>query len=155
MMCDLCGKTIERVWKTLIEGVSMDVCESCTHYGRMLKQPSPAHIPQHVPPSRVTERSEQEEMLIPEYGVIIKRARESRKLNQEDFAKLINEKLSVIQKVERGEFEPPLHVARKWEKTLGIKLVETNQNATTTPNTAEKRQNASRLTLSDFITKKK
>jgi putative transcription factor len=45
-------------------------------------------------------------------------------MNQEDFAKKIAEKVSVVHKLEIGEIKPSLALARKLERLLGIKLIE-------------------------------
>ena len=72
-------------------------------------------------------------------------------LSQKDFALRINEKESVIHKIETGSYEPPSHLVKKLEKILDIKLVEEHQ---------EKRgkiimQKEQGFTLGDFIRVKK
>ena len=54
----------------------------------------------------------------------IRKKREKLGLKQEDFAKRISEKESVVHKLETGEFTPSLKLARKLEVLLGIKLIE-------------------------------
>ncbi|MEM3653947.1 MAG: multiprotein-bridging factor 1 family protein, partial [Candidatus Bathyarchaeia archaeon] len=53
----------------------------------------------------------------------IKNAREKAKIKQEELAKRINEKLSVIQKIEAGKMVPDLRLARILEHFLKIKLI--------------------------------
>lgn len=59
-----------------------------------------------------------------DYDDRIRNARESAGLSQEDLAKQLNEKASVIRKLERGEILPSDDVQSKLEKSLGISLVE-------------------------------
>jgi len=46
------------------------------------------------------------------------------RLKQEEFAKKLNEKESLIQKIESGHFEPSIGLAKKIGRFLKIKLVE-------------------------------
>ena len=64
------------------------------------------------------------ETIVPGYGRIIKKKREELGLKQEDFARKINEKVSLIHNIESEHFEPSINLARKIERFLKIKLVE-------------------------------
>jgi putative transcription factor len=59
-----------------------------------------------------------------DYDQRIRNARESEGLSQEDLAKQLNEKASLIRKLERGDTLPTDSVQRKLEKALGISLTE-------------------------------
>jgi putative transcription factor len=59
-----------------------------------------------------------------DYDTRIRQARESRGLSQEDLAKKLNEKASLIRKLERGDVLPSDGVQRKLERELDISLVE-------------------------------
>ena len=54
----------------------------------------------------------------------IRNKRDELGLKQEDFAKMLNEKESIIHKLETGEFKPSLKLAKKLEKKFGLKLIE-------------------------------
>lgn len=60
---------------------------------------------------------------IEEFGRIIREAREKMGLTQEEFSKQLNEKVTIIRKIEAGEFNPPIELARKIEKLLKIKII--------------------------------
>jgi len=60
---------------------------------------------------------------IEEFGRIIREAREKMGLTQEEFSKQLNEKVTIVRKIEAGEFNPPIELARKIEKILKIKLI--------------------------------
>ena len=93
------------------------------------------------------EKEESAELLVENYPDIIKKKRESMGLSQKDFANRINEKESIIHKIEIGAFEPQLSLARKLEKILGIKLVEEHLEKHET----FKRKREEGFTLGDFI----
>jgi putative transcription factor len=62
--------------------------------------------------------------VVPDYDQRIRNARESEGLTQEELAKQLNEKASLIRKLERGDVLPSDKVQRKLEKALGISLSE-------------------------------
>jgi len=61
--------------------------------------------------------------LIEDFGERVKRARLRLGLTQEDLAKQLNEKLTIIKKIETGEYKPPIELARKLERFLKIRLL--------------------------------
>jgi len=131
MNCDLCGKT-GTLYKAEIEGVRMNACETCAKHGKIFHE-----ITQETPKQKQKESKRQEQvereiakpveilqLIVKDYSLKIKNARERKGLKQEDFAKRIKEKESVIHQLESGHMEPNIELARKLEKELGIKLVE-------------------------------
>ena len=96
----------------------------------------------------LTKREEPEFRTVSNYSQLIKSARERKGLKQEDFAKFLNEKESVVAKWESGTMKPSIVIARKLENTLGIKLVEEEIN-----DSYEKKvsKESDVLTLGDFI----
>ncbi len=134
--CELCGKSMPRLKKVLIEGVVLNVCDSCARHGRTLKKGEEKY---YAPgnPSIIRERLkrkdrpvyrdvplEEEEVLAEDYSDRVRNARLQMGLTQEELARRILEKESVIAKIERGEMHPDRKLIRKLEKTLGIKLTE-------------------------------
>jgi putative transcription factor len=59
-----------------------------------------------------------------DYDERIREAREAEGVSQEDLAKSLNEKVSLIRKLERGEMLPSDDVREKLERRLEISLVE-------------------------------
>jgi putative transcription factor len=59
-----------------------------------------------------------------DYDERIRRAREGESLSQEDLARELNEKASLIRKLERGDVLPSDEVQRKLERRLDISLTE-------------------------------
>jgi len=56
-------------------------------------------------------------------GDVIRSARERLGLTQEELANLVQEKVSVIKKLEAGSFRPPLELARNIERVLKVKII--------------------------------
>ena len=127
--CDLCGKTTESLAKAIIEGVQLDVCSDCAKFGKVIaavKRPSAKE--QHKQYIKQQQAKEEKiELLVENYAEIIKKKREEIGLTQKEFANRINEKESTIHKIETGALEPPLHLAKKLENVLGIKLIEQHE----------------------------
>jgi len=151
--CDLCGKETELV-QAEIEGTEMSVCRACAQYGTIKE----THIPKHAKSIRKSLHKkpahepalEAVETIVHNYGQKIRKAREKLGLNQEDFAKKINEKESLLHKMETGSFEPSIPLARKLEKLLGIKLVEKTEEKEVT----SQKKSSENFTIGDLIKKK-
>jgi putative transcription factor len=65
-----------------------------------------------------------DKILIDDYGELIKEARKARGWSIEQFAKMINEKASILQKIEKGEFNPTDSLITKIERKLDLSLKE-------------------------------
>ncbi|MBI5065040.1 TIGR00270 family protein [Candidatus Woesearchaeota archaeon] len=141
-VCELCGRD-SRLYKAKVEGTELNVCEACGKFGTVYR---PVETPKQV--SRpVKAKPEVIEVIVSDYSEIIRKAREKLGLNQEDFAKKLNEKESFIQKVESGHIEPAIEIARKFEKLLNVILVE---EASTNVLSAKK-QHSGPLTIGDIV----
>ncbi|RLE57877.1 MAG: TIGR00270 family protein [Thermoprotei archaeon] len=62
--------------------------------------------------------------IVEDFAERVKRAREQLGLTRELLARLVNEKESVIRRIEEGSLEPTIELARKLERVLKIKLLE-------------------------------
>jgi len=120
----MCGKETE-LFVAAIEGTELKVCQSCAKFGKIKARIRPAEAPKK---KKQVEAEEEEPEIIQtissDYALKVKNARESLRLKQEELAKKINEKESVIHKVETGHYEPNIALAKKLERFLKIKLVE-------------------------------
>ena len=67
------------------------------------------------------------------------------KLKQEELAKKINEKSSIIKRIEEG-WRPPLNLIKKLEKFFNIKLTEKLEESA-----LEKKINKEKLTVGDVV----
>ena len=61
--------------------------------------------------------------LVPDFGTRIRQAREAKRLSHEDLGRKINEKISVIRKLEGHKMKPDNKLAGKLEHALKIKLL--------------------------------
>jgi uncharacterized protein (TIGR00270 family) len=84
--------------------------------------------------------------LVSDYDYKIRQGRQKMGLNQKKLARLIQEKQSIIAKLETKSMRPDDRLVKKLESTLGIKLTENVEIST------EKRRTASAgLTIADMI----
>lgn len=156
LLCEICGKEIRgRAYKILISGATLTVCKECSKYGTLIKTPTlkaskPAHRINIRRPRRIIKDSlfQEDIMLVEDYNIIIKRARESLGWTQDLLAARIGEKVSVIKRIEGGDMVPDLRLAKRLEKVLGVKLFER-----TPESTGLGAENVSRfeLTLGDIV----
>ncbi len=119
--CSICGKRDATVI-AVIEGVSLEVCDECAKLGRVSKRIAEKKVVKKTKP--VPLRREVEESIVLDFAGKIKSVREKNGMTQEDFAKTLNEKLSVMKHVENGNLVPSLKLARKIEDKFGIQLIE-------------------------------
>ncbi len=124
-LCDMCGKETDLV-VAIIEGSEMNVCSQCARFGKIIRKIKPPEPIKKEIEKVGKEEPEKEiiENIVESYGKIIKEAREKLGLKQEDFAKKINEKASLIHKIESEHQKPSIDFAKKIEKFLKIKLIE-------------------------------
>ena len=153
--CDLCGKVEGQLNTALIEGVELNVCSVCSKFGKIIapvkRFSAKEQHKMFEKQSRVQKKEEKVELLVDDYADIIKKRRESIGLTQREFANKINEKESTIQHIENGSLEPSLHLAKKLENALGIKLIEEYEEKHESPS----RKKEEGFTLGDFIRLKK
>ncbi len=148
MVCEVCGKE-GTLYNVEMEGTKLVTCEACSTYGKKInkvvqrEQQTKKKEPQKV-------REEKEEpiiIVVDDYNVLIKNKRERLGLKQEELAKSINEKESLIQQIETKKIEPNVKVAEKLEKKLGLKLLETYK----APVLSKENKKTDNLTLGDMI----
>lgn len=128
MNCEICGREISgKGFKILVEGSEMTVCQSCKQYGseRELSVASQQGARRVVLKKRKSSsKIEFQDELIDGYHMIVKRERERRGWSQEQLAKKIQEKESLIKKIENAEITPEPEVVEKIERLFNIKLRE-------------------------------
>jgi len=122
MDCEVCGRQDAKL-KAIIEQTEFTVCDNCARFGKVVSGSQQRRVIPKKPVFQREKPAEPVERIIPNYGEIIKLAREKLSLSQEDFAKRINEKISLVHKVETNSYEPPIDIAKKIERFLRVKLV--------------------------------
>ena len=147
--CEMCGSKT-KVRKAKVEGAIIDACEDCAKFGTPINRPNTAH---KKPFYKRIMRKEVREVIVPNFANIIRKSREKLGLKQNEFAKKLTEKESIIQKMESGTFTPSIKTARKLEKILKIKLIEIDDEKEETPSATKKEKNSG-FTMADFIKNK-
>ena len=142
MECEICGKPVpeNNPIRAKIEGSVMVVCKECSKLGKVQKAPpKPKFVKnnnnkktnrrptttRNRPYSRNEEPSEE---LIEDFSFEIRKAREAKDWSREDLGRKINERVSVINRIETGKMTPDIKLTKKLEKALDIKLLEKVDN---------------------------
>ena len=109
-----------------MEGSEVTVCSNCKQFGiEKATTVSQAGITKVVlKKKRSIGKIEFTEELVENYNLIIRREREKRGWSQEKLAKMIQEKESLIKKIENAEIVPEPEVIEKLERVLNVKLRE-------------------------------
>ncbi|MBR9676433.1 TIGR00270 family protein [Candidatus Woesearchaeota archaeon] len=127
MQCDSCGKESVLI-RALIEGVELRVCQACASYGEKLdplieKKQEVIPRKEEVIAESIVLKPEVIEMIVNDFASRIKSQRQKKGLTQEALSKSINEKESILRKVEAGK-KPSISYARKLENFLDLVLVK-------------------------------
>jgi putative transcription factor len=158
MMCEMCGQEVPRLRKITIEGSVLSVCSNCVKFGSGSSSKGEGEA---TVPDTITERLERRERrlktrdvfestqkeLALDYSSRIRKGRQSKGMSQEDLGKKINEKKSVVAKLEHGDMRPDEKLIRKLERALDISLKETLTKAPA----PQKTETPHGMTLGDFI----
>ena len=137
MNCDICGRQIVgQAYKVKVEGAKMLVCYNCQTLGEPYQdEPAPRQIAPanfarpirlpRIPAKRPTELPKEiEELDIADnFSELVRKARMKLGWSQEDLARKVREKLSVIQKIETGRISPDMQLCRQLQHELKIKLL--------------------------------
>jgi putative transcription factor len=131
--CDICGREISgQAFKVKVEGAKLLVCGRCQRLGTpyveepAVKRPLARSIPApRAGPRKAPELPKgMEELDIAEdCADRVRHQRMKLGLSQDELAKRVKEKLSVIQKIETGKMAPDTKLCRELEHELKIKLL--------------------------------
>jgi putative transcription factor len=148
-LCDICGKEEEDLVVSLVEGTELITCRNCAKYGKILRIIKKPIIGEKKIEKEFEIKPEKEiiDLIVSDYAEKIRKKREELGLKQEDFAKLVTERESIIHKIETGVFKPSIEMAKKFEKKLGIKLIEQYEEKFE----PEKRLGKEAITIGDVI----
>lgn len=126
--------------RVVIEGAKLTVCTECSKHGKVVwEEPAkPVAVSQQLPfPSHgatmhgsppikkkfIIKRVDASQEIIENYADAIREAREQLGISHEDLGKKINEKESVLRKIETGKMAPDDQLISKLEHSLKIKLL--------------------------------
>ncbi len=141
MLCEMCGKETLVTSRVRVEGTVLHVCPECARFGAPLDPPPAPPVAgagegrprSNAPigrPSGGGRRLEERDLytdigeleLAPDWGKKVRAAREARTWTPEELGKRLNEKKSVVLKIESGNFHPPDQLVRKLERLLQVRL---------------------------------
>ncbi len=143
--CEMCG-TFGELKPVRIDGAELLACKRCQRYGKVVtpppskikpkttsiprqttpKKPVLRPLPNRRPPRRTStrRRSPDDNLIVdPDYPSLITQARMKRGWSRQDLARKINERESVLARIETGKLVPSDDIVRKLEHELKIKLL--------------------------------
>ncbi len=159
MICEMCGAEVPKLRKMTIESSNLDVCQNCAKFGKdnTVTKGGEDSITTTTIDKRLQRREKRlktkdvfeasKKELALDYPNRIGKARASMGLSQGELGKKINEKKSVVAKLETGNMVPDDKLVKKLERALDISLME-EMNRVSLPKRREERTG---MTLGDFI----
>jgi putative transcription factor len=150
VQCEMCGTETASPKTVKVEGAELDVCDQCADFGTEVKTQETSSTSTKYSTSnssgsgssgsssssssrssssssssgggRRSDMFDDMDDLTQDYDDRIRRARENKNLSQSELANELNEKASLIRKLERGETLPSDSVQNKLERFLDIEL---------------------------------
>jgi len=144
--CEMCGAEKSSLTTTKVEGAELELCGSCTDFGTEVRQESSSASTSKYSTSsssgsdsgstssgsssssggssRRRDMFDNMDEVATDYDERIRTAREGAGMSREDLAAKLNEKASLIGKLERGDMLPTDDVQAKLEKELDVSLTE-------------------------------
>ncbi len=111
------------LYRVVIDGNVYSVCSECAKMGKVIGKVEYGKKERKPLPKVEPEFDETVgEMLVPDYGEVIRRAREKRGMSRKDLARALSIKEGLLAKIENQELLPEDRIRKKIEKFLGIKL---------------------------------
>ncbi|WP_276257487.1 multiprotein bridging factor aMBF1 [Haloglomus litoreum] len=177
VQCEMCGTETAAPKTVKVEGAELDVCSDCADFGTEVRTESSSSTSTKYSTSSSSSSSssgggssstgssssgggsssrrrdmfDDMDEVAQDYDQRIRSARESRGLSQEELAKQLNEKASLIRKLERGDVLPSDSVQKKLERALDITLTEGGDDGETE---WEGSSSAGTTTLGDVVKRK-
>ncbi len=144
--CEMCGAEKSSLTTTKVEGAELELCDDCKDFGTAVETESTSTTSTKYSTSSSDDSSsssssggstgggggggrrrdmfDQMDEIASDYDERIRAARERESMSREDLAKELNEKASLIGKLERGDILPSDDVKAKLEKRLDVSLSE-------------------------------
>ncbi|MFW9826251.1 MAG: multiprotein bridging factor aMBF1 [Candidatus Thorarchaeota archaeon] len=165
--CPICGSIIWGKGQTvLLEGSKITVCDSCAQHGTKIQKP-----PSIIQKKKLASQSRQalpkqknlkkdlldDWEIVPDYAKKIRNKRNSLGLNQDQFAQKLNEKPSLLRRIEAGKVEPTIKLAKKIENVYNINILKKADGIETNIQKNKYMKKSTGMSLGDiaFVKKKK
>jgi putative transcription factor len=132
LRCEVCGRKIHgSPIRAIIEGAKLTVCSECSKHGKIIREeptlkqgpPRKPLTPIPVKKKTATATVDITQEVVEGYDSKIRQAREKLGISHEELGKKINEKASVLRKLETGKMMPNNMIVTKLEHALKIKLL--------------------------------
>ena len=160
MICEMCGSEIPRTKLVMVEGAAVNVCPRCEKFassGAVKTKEGKVMLPSVAQRLGSRERrfrqkdvlTRGEKELVFDYPQRVRKGRRQKSMSQDDLAKSLNEKKSIIVKIENGDIRPTDKLVAKIERALGIKLKEYLESED--DDEVQKTKQSKGMTLGDFI----
>ena len=165
LRCEACGCRINgQPFRVIIEGARLTVCTQCAKHGKIVydePKPTPAFAkPKRTPvmfkvqPKRKAPTVDTSLELAEDFGTKIRKARERLGLSHDELGKRLNEKVSLLRKIEMGKMAPDDKLAAALEHLLKVKLIVPAKEEKV-PEAKIPKKTSRELTLGDLIQIKK
>ncbi len=172
VQCEMCGAETPAPNTVKIEGAELQVCDDCADFGTEVKTQETTSTSTKYSTSSSSSSSsssggstgssggssgrrrdlyDEMEELAADYDDRIRNAREGADLTQEELANQINEKVSLIRKLEHGDMQPSDGVQSKLEGHFGISLTASQEGG---DEEWDSGSSDSGLTLGDMVERK-
>jgi len=164
MNCEICGQPIRgRPVNAIVDKAKLIVCVECGKHssgrwkvGETIRLSTPPPLSTVKPKIRTAsgmsrERVGEELEVTEGFGPKIRQAREKLGISYEGLGKILNEKVSVIQRVESQKLVPDIKLTKKIEYALKIKLL----GDVSVPSEPLKEPSTSEVTLGDVVAVKR
>lgn len=163
MICELCGSEVPKTKLVMVEGAAVNVCPGCERYassGAVKTKEGKVMLPSVAERLGTRERrmrykdvlTRGEKELVGDYPQRVRKGRQKTTMSQDELAKSLNEKKSVIVKIENGDIRPTDKLIAKLERALDITLKEYLEIDEDEQDTNQ--QQSKGMTLGDFIKRK-
>jgi putative transcription factor len=132
LRCEVCGCKIHgSPVRAIIESAKLTVCSECSKHGKIIREePTLKQKPQKKPfplipvkKKTTTATVDVTQEVVEGYDSKIRQAREKLGISHEELGKKLNEKSSVLRKIETGKMVPNNMLVTKLEHALKIKLL--------------------------------
>lgn len=141
VQCELCGNTVPRTRRFLVDRTPLNVCSNCERFGKALETPSrkapiaPGNVPaalerrnRRMGSKDVYESKEMQLEMVEDFAARIRTAREKKGWTRQELGSKVGEREVTVGRIEAGALRPPDEVARRMELELGIALFEAVSN---------------------------
>jgi putative transcription factor len=164
LRCEVCGRKIRgKPYKVIIEGARLTVCDGCSKHGELAweEEPKPKVVLKPKGPRRTLKAQNKIPQMTPleatvelvdDFDVRIRQARERLGISHEELGRKLNEKVSLLKKIETRKMIPDNTLAIRLEHALKIKLIlPASEEKVKIPQSKMAKSTNRELTMGDLI----